>query len=67
MSGFRKGYTFHKERMEETKNKQALEESIREVLGRQIPIECVVSDGIVKTPPLSAGAVAEFFNGKVVS
>jgi DNA polymerase III subunit gamma/tau len=65
--GFRKGYTFHKERMEETKNKQALEESIREVLGRQVPIECVISDGIVKAPSLSANTVAEFFSGKVVS
>jgi DNA polymerase-3 subunit gamma/tau len=65
--GFRKGYTFHKERMEDTKNKQAFEESIREVLGRQIPIECIISDGIVKAPSLSANAVAEFFSGKVVS
>jgi DNA polymerase-3 subunit gamma/tau len=65
--GFRKGYTFHKERMEDTKNKQALEESIREVLGRHLPVECIISDGIVKPPPLSAVAVAEFFGGKVVS
>jgi DNA polymerase III subunit gamma/tau len=65
--GFRKGYTFHKERMEDTKNKQALEESIREVLGKQIPIECVISEGIVKAPSLSASTVAEFFEGKVIS
>ncbi|MBN3033350.1 MAG: DNA polymerase III subunit gamma/tau [Candidatus Saganbacteria bacterium] len=65
--GFRKGYSFHKERMEEAKNKQAFEESIREVLGKPVPIECVISEGIVKAPSLSADTVAEFFGGKVVS
>src|SRR3989338_715592 len=65
--GFRKGYSFHKERLEETKNKQALEESIREVLGKHVPIECVISEGIVKAPSLSAKTVADFFDGRVVS
>lgn len=65
--GFRRGYSFHKERLEETKNKQALEDSIREVVGQPLPIECMISDGVVKAVPLSAGAVAEFFDGKVVS
>jgi DNA polymerase-3 subunit gamma/tau len=64
--GFRKGYSFHKERMEESKNKQALEDSIREVLGQKIPIECVIAD-LQKTPTLSARSVADFFEGKVVS
>jgi DNA polymerase-3 subunit gamma/tau len=64
--GFRKGYSFHKERMEEIKNKEALEESIREVMGQRIPIECVISDR-PKAPTLSAKSVAEFFEGKVVS
>jgi DNA polymerase-3 subunit gamma/tau len=64
--GFRKGYSFHKERMEEAKNKQALEDSVREVLGQKIPIECVISDR-PRTPTLSAKSVAEFFEGKVVS
>ena len=65
--GFRKGYSFHKERMEETKNKEALEESIREVLGQKIPVECVISDGGSRAPSLSVKAVADFFEGKVVS
>ena len=64
--GFRKGYSFHKERLEEAKNKAALEESIREVLGQKVPVECVISDG-QKPPALSVQSGAEFFNGKVVS
>lgn len=64
--GFRKGYSFHKERMEEAKNKEALEESIREVIGHKIPVECVISD-LKKAPSLSVKSVAEFFEGKVVS
>ncbi|MFA5112729.1 MAG: DNA polymerase III subunit gamma/tau [Candidatus Margulisiibacteriota bacterium] len=63
--GFRKGYSFHKERLEEQKNKQALEDSIREVVGHKIPVECIISDR-PKTPTLSVKSVAEFFDGKVV-
>lgn len=64
--GFRKGYSFHKERLEETRNKAALEESIQEVLGKKIPVECVITNG-TKAPALSAKAVADYFEGKVVS
>jgi DNA polymerase-3 subunit gamma/tau len=63
--GFRKGYSFHKERLEEHKNKEALEESIREVVGHRIPVECIISDR-QQSPTLSVNSVAEFFNGKVV-
>ncbi|MCU0641867.1 MAG: DNA polymerase III subunit gamma/tau [Candidatus Margulisbacteria bacterium] len=63
--GFRKGYSFHKERLEEAKNKEALEESIREVVGHRIPVECIISDR-PNSPTLSVNSVAEFFNGKVV-
>jgi DNA polymerase-3 subunit gamma/tau len=63
---FRKGYSFHKDRLEDSKNKEALEDSIREVLGHRIPVECVIGDGH-KPPTLSVKAVADFFEGKVVS
>jgi len=63
--GFRKGYSFHKERLEETKNKEALEDAIREVLGQKVPIECVITNGS-KPQTLSARAVAEFFEGRIV-
>jgi DNA polymerase-3 subunit gamma/tau len=62
---FRRGYGFHKERLEETKNKISVEESLLEVTGEKIPIECIVSDG-KKDPSLSANAVAEFFEGRVL-
>lgn len=63
--GFRKGYSFHKERLEEIKNKEALEDSIREVVGKKIPVECAIAE-LNKTPTLSAKAVADFFEGRVV-
>lgn len=63
--GFKKGYSFHKDRLEEAKNKESLEESIREVLGHKVPIECVISDQ-PKAPGISVKAVADFFEGKVV-
>jgi len=62
---FRRGYAFHKERLEEAKNKQAVEESVREIIGEKILIECVVTNG-KKEASLSAKSVAEFFEGKVL-
>jgi DNA polymerase-3 subunit gamma/tau len=62
---FRRGYAFHKERLEEVKNKQAVEEAVREITGEKILIECIVTDG-KKESTLSASTVAEFFEGKVL-
>lgn len=62
---FHKGYAFHKERLEEAKNKEAVEESIRELTGEKIPIECVVLEG-KKDPSISAHTVAEFFEGRIM-
>ncbi|MFH1542400.1 MAG: DNA polymerase III subunit gamma/tau [bacterium] len=63
--GFRRGYAFHKERLEDLKNKQAVEESLREVTGEKVPIECIVTDA-KKEAGLSAGSIAEFFEGRVL-
>jgi DNA polymerase-3 subunit gamma/tau len=62
---FRRGYAFHKDRLEEIKNKQAVEESVREIIGEKIPLECIVADQ-QKGTGLSAKTVAEFFEGKVL-
>lgn len=62
---FRRGYAFHKERLEDLKNKQAVEESLREITGEKIPIECIISEG-KKDTSISAKAVAEFFEGRVI-
>jgi DNA polymerase-3 subunit gamma/tau len=63
--GFRRGYSFHKERLEEAKNREAVEESIREVVGSRFPIECIIRDGSA-TPSLSVKTVADFFEGRIV-
>lgn len=62
---FRRGYAFHKDRLDDAKNKQAVEEAVQEVAGEKILIECVVTDG-KKEPGISATAVAEFFEGRVL-
>lgn len=43
--GFKKGYKFHKERMEEKPNKQILEDVLKEILGREIEIQFILLDG----------------------
>lgn len=63
--GFRRGYAFHKERLEEVKNKAAVEEAVRELVGEKVPIECVVSDG-KKDTSISPGTVADFFEGRIL-
>ncbi|MFH1542055.1 MAG: DNA polymerase III subunit gamma/tau [bacterium] len=62
---FKRGYGFHKERLEEAKNKEAVEDSVREVIGSKIPLECIITD-VKKESGLSAKTVAEFFEGKVL-
>ncbi len=41
---FKKGYSFHKERLEEASNKEVVEASLREILGNELKTECIVSD-----------------------
>ncbi|OGC32646.1 hypothetical protein A2311_04385 [candidate division WOR-1 bacterium RIFOXYB2_FULL_48_7] len=63
--GFRKGYSFHKERLEEAKNKQALEEAIREVTGSPVAIQCIINENGQKSG-ISVKSVADFFDGRIV-
>ncbi len=63
--GSRRGYAFHKERLEEAKNKAAVEEAVRELVGEKVPVECVVSDG-KKEISISPSAVADFFEGRIL-
>jgi hypothetical protein len=62
---FHKGYAFHKDRLEEAKNKEAVEEAIRELTGEKVPLECVIVD-TKKETTLSAQAVADFFEGRIL-
>ncbi len=77
MIKFRKGYSFHKSRAEETKNKVALDEAIKEFANLQIGTVCVMegdfSGDAVRTaspvqanPAVSLDDVLEMFDGEVV-
>ena len=65
--GFRKGYGFHKDRLEEKKNKDAVEAAIAEITGENILIEGQVLDqksGIKHN--ISADVVREIFEGELI-
>jgi DNA polymerase-3 subunit gamma/tau len=65
--GFRKGYGFHKDRLEEKKNKDAVELAIKESTGENILIEGQVLDqksGIKQQ--VSVEVVKEIFEGELI-
>lgn len=64
---FRKGYAFHKERLEEQKNKEAAENVISQVMGRPVKIECRILDEAKNAKAqITIDAVKEIFEGEVV-
>jgi len=65
---FKKGFSFHKDRLEERNNKSAVEEAIKEILGRNVTVVGTTdySDSPdVETDPIEN--IAKIFNGKKVS
>ncbi|MFH1389383.1 MAG: DNA polymerase III subunit gamma/tau [Candidatus Margulisiibacteriota bacterium] len=66
--GFRKGYSFHKERMDDAKNKESLMESVREYSGENLPIETIIAEPVAAAAgtALTASGVAEYFGGRVL-
>ena len=64
---FRKGYAFHKQRLDEAKNKETVELAIKEVLGEDIKVESVVDDAEAAPNAFSIETVKEMFGGKVIS
>ncbi|MBU0767422.1 hypothetical protein KKF55_06655, partial [Patescibacteria group bacterium] len=64
---FKKGYAFHKERLEEAKNKQAVEEALAEVTGEEVRIECVVGEVEDPGPKVSVETVKEIFEGELIA
>ena len=62
---FHRGFSFHKERLEDTKNKMAVEEALQEITGEKILIESVVM-GEKKETGITANAVAALFEGRVL-
>lgn len=64
---FRKGYSFHKDRLEDIKNKQVVEDTIKEITGKDIKIECVVDVGLRQNKPqVTVDAVKNMFEGEFV-
>ncbi|MCX5748781.1 MAG: DNA polymerase III subunit gamma/tau [Candidatus Saganbacteria bacterium] len=68
---FKKGYSFHKARIEEQANKTNVEEAIGEITGKKISVICVMGEEDKKTSerpvaPVSADDIIEMFDGKTV-
>ncbi|MFH1710438.1 MAG: DNA polymerase III subunit gamma/tau [bacterium] len=63
---FKKGFAFHKGRLEEDSARAVVEEAVKKACGKDIKLECVIESIVVDTSA-SASKVAELFGGQVVS
>lgn len=64
---FRKGYSFHKDRLDEQKNKQIVESAIKEATGQDIKIDCqILLDGKLAKPQITVDMVKDIFEGELV-
>lgn len=66
---FRKGYSFHKDRLEDQTNKNTVEQAIKEIIGEEIRIEGVVSDvetAKISEKALSIDKVKDIFGGRII-
>ncbi len=63
---FKKGFAFHKERLEEASSKKAVEDALSALLGAATSIRCVVEENAAR-PDVNLSKVAEFFGGQVIS
>ena len=67
---FKKGFAFHKGRLEEDASRSAVEDALKQVLGKNIKIQCVIqSEAPVSSSSSepSASKVAELFGGQLIS
>jgi DNA polymerase III gamma/tau subunit len=67
---FKKGFAFHKARLEENVSKSIVENALKHVLNKDIKIESVIESAPERTtssPEVSATKVAELFGGQIVS
>jgi len=62
---FKKGFAFHKDRLEDPSSKEAVESALRKISGKNINIECVIENP-APSQQISASKVAELFGGQVV-
>ncbi|MBI5700130.1 DNA polymerase III subunit gamma/tau [Candidatus Saganbacteria bacterium] len=67
--GFRKGYAFHKDRLEEEKNRSIIEQVVNDLTGEKVKVAGVV-EGVAAAstvkPAISVDVVKELFEGELV-
>jgi DNA polymerase III subunit gamma/tau len=63
---FKKGFAFHKERLEEAKSRKTVEEVLSAALGAPTSLSGVIEESAVK-PEVNVSKVAELFGGSVMS
>ncbi|MFA4906215.1 MAG: DNA polymerase III subunit gamma/tau [Candidatus Margulisiibacteriota bacterium] len=67
--GFRKGYAFHKDRLEEEKNRSVIEQVVSDLTGEKVKVAGVVEGAVAATtvkPAISVDVVKDFFEGELV-
>ncbi len=63
---FKKGFAFHKGRLEEDSARSVAEEAVKKVSGKDIKLECII-DNTASAPEEISSKVAELFSGQVIS
>jgi DNA polymerase-3 subunit gamma/tau len=64
--GFRKGFGFHKDRLDDQKNREVVEAVISELTGEPLKIESVIGEKITVAPQISAEVVKDIFEGELI-
>jgi len=70
---FKKGFSFHKSRIEEPQNKTLLEECIKSISGKEISVSCIISETqqtnpkTIQSQSISVSDLEEIFDGNVIA
>ena len=67
--GFRKGYAFHKDRLEEEKNRSVIEQVVLDLTGEKVRVAGVVEGATAAStvkPAISVDVVKDLFEGELV-
>jgi len=68
--GFKKGYAFHKFRLEEQVNRSVVEDAIKNVINEDLKILCVIqeddADTSASAKKISVNDLADIFSGKIM-
>ena len=63
---FKKGFAFHKGRLEEESARTVAEEAVKNISGRDIKLECIIESS-ASVPAEASSQAAELFGGQVIS